>query len=125
MQLGSCLLYGGQSATKETPCMLHIVNAYAVSGFYVGHAVYVKDRSHYIMASPYILLRQRCSVSRDTDGRHVELFLLCLPVAYLHVCCFFLVTSFAVFVINGLRYLGGEWKRRKASKLTINAHSQE
>lgn len=36
-----CLLYGEQSAIKETPFMLLIVNAYAVSGFYVGHAVYV------------------------------------------------------------------------------------
>jgi hypothetical protein len=33
---------GEQSAIKETPCMLRIFNAYAVSGFYFGHAVYIR-----------------------------------------------------------------------------------
>jgi len=50
--------------------MLRIFNAYAVSGFYIGPAVYVRIEVIIVWR-----ILAYFSVSRGTDGRHVELFL--------------------------------------------------
>jgi len=78
------MLCGKQSEIKETPCMLRIFNAYAVSGFYVGHAVYSR-RIEVII--PWRLFAYYCDSVAACHVILMAAMLSCSCYAYLLPVC--------------------------------------